>query len=146
MKSILEEKADREKRIDALYRKVPVLRGKVYCSPWCGGGCTKAAHDECVRKAKALAKRMGKGWKPRVWENLGWHWNVFKGSSKTHAGILEITPPHCKGDTYTAWIQSSPQFIIRHKDPKIALKDAVKFFDEHIENLQRIRALVDPLL
>ena len=147
MKSILEERADREKRIDALYRKGPVLRGKIYCSPWCNGGCTKSAHDSCVKKAKALAKRMGKGWKTRVHENLGWRFGVYKGPATDHnSGILEITPPHGAGDTYTAWIQSSPQFIVRHKDPKIALREAVKLFDAHIENLNRLRSLVEPLL
>jgi hypothetical protein len=144
MKSIFEEKESRDKRIADIYTKGPVLRGKIYCSPWCGGGCTKAAHDSCVTKAKTLAKRMGKGWKIRVHENLGWHWGVFKGPSiDHHSGILEITPPHCNGDTYTAWIQSSPQFIVLHKDPKVALRQAVALFDKHLNNLHRLRNLVD---
>ena len=126
----------------------PVLRGRVYCSSACGGGCTKAAYDECVKKAKALAKRMGKGWKIRVNENLGWYWGIFKGPSiDHHDGIIEITPSHgLSSTTYTAWVQSLPQFIVSNKDPKIALSEAVKLFDKHIENLHRIRALVDPLL
>lgn len=125
----------------------PRLRGKIYCSSACGGGCTMLAYASAVKKATALAKRMGKGWKIRVHENLGWYWRVFKGPPINHSsGILEITPPYRPGDTYTAWIQSSPQFIVRHKDPKVALREAVKLFDAHIENLQRLRGLVDPLL
>jgi len=48
-----------------------VRKGPIYCAPACGGGCTKAAYDAAVRKSRALAKRMGKGWVPYVWEKLG---------------------------------------------------------------------------
>lgn len=54
----------------------PVRRGAIYCSPACGGGCTWAAFQEATGNADALAKRIGGGWKPRVWENLGWHYSV----------------------------------------------------------------------
>lgn len=125
----------------------PVLRGNIYCSPACGASCTKAAHDEAVKKAKALAKRMGKGWKIRVHENLGWFYAVVKGEPMIYsAGFLEIIPPHRPGDTYTAWVQSSPQFIVHDKDPKIALRKAVEAFDAHLSNLNRLRKLVTETL
>jgi hypothetical protein len=125
----------------------PVRRGDVYCSPACGAGCKLADYQRCVRLAKALAKRMGPGWKPYVGENLHWYYGVYKGKSANHSrGFFEITPPYRRTDTYMAWIQSTPQFTVSHKDPKIALREAVKLFDAHIENLQRLRALVDPLL
>jgi hypothetical protein len=57
----------------------PILKKRTYCSPACGRGCTKAEHDEAVRKGNALCKRLGKGWKPRIWENLGWHFMAEKG-------------------------------------------------------------------
>lgn len=135
----------RDKQIKKLYSKRPVLRGGIYCSPWCGHNCTKATYDECVKESTALARRMGKGWKPYVWENLGWHYRVFKGGSIAHhTGILEITVR--AGCDYTAWIQTTPQFIVSSNDPKVALRKAVKLFDAHIANLLRLRALVDPLL
>lgn len=63
----------------------PKLRGSTYCSPLCGGGCTKAAHDKAVAEANALVLRMkGSGWKPRVWENLGWHYEVHAGPVALH--------------------------------------------------------------
>jgi hypothetical protein len=138
----------RERQVKELYSKGPVLRGGIYCSPWCGANCTKAAYDLAVSKAKALARRMGKGWKPRVHENMGWFYGVYKGNPQGSfgMGVLEITPPDRPGDTYTAWIQTTPQFIVHHKDPKIALKEAIAEFDKHIANLHRLRALVDPLL
>lgn len=53
----------------------PILRGPIYCSPACGHGCTHAgflgAHKE-ARETIAILKT--KGWKVKVWENLGWHW------------------------------------------------------------------------
>lgn len=54
----------------------PVRRGKVYCSPACGGDCTWAAHYSATRNAAALAKRCGPAFKPVVWENLGWHYRA----------------------------------------------------------------------
>jgi hypothetical protein len=126
----------------------PARRGKTYCSPACGMGCTETAHCNAVNESKALAKRMGKGWKPRVWENLGWHYAVTKGKPQGvfGNGFLEITPPSCKGDTYTAWIQTHPQFIVSHKDPKTALALAVKGLDKHIAHLMKSRKLVDETL
>jgi hypothetical protein len=43
------------------------------CASWCGGGCTKAQHDRALRWAKALARTLGRGWRPVVTENLGWY-------------------------------------------------------------------------
>ena len=127
----------------------PVLRaGGIYCSTACGGGCTKAAYDSAVKQAAALAKKMGKGWKPFVHENLGWHYRVAKGrpAHGHHCGFLEITPPHISNGEYTAWVQTSPQFIFRNKDPKKALHEAVKAFDEHLRGLNELRATIGTLL
>lgn len=63
----------------------PVRRGPVYCAPACGGGCTWLAYQECVKQAAALAKRLGKEWEPRVWENLGWYWEVVRGDVRMSA-------------------------------------------------------------
>lgn len=54
----------------------PRLRGEVFCSSACGSNCKRAEYEWCKAQAAALAKRMGKGWKPRVWENMGWHYEV----------------------------------------------------------------------
>jgi hypothetical protein len=77
----------------------PVLRGAIYCAPFCGGNCTKVAHDKAVRDSAKLAKKLGKGWKPRVWENLGWHWSVI-----SPCGRWKIHPPKREGDTYVAFL------------------------------------------
>lgn len=54
----------------------PVRSGGLYCAPWCGGGCTWAAFLAATKTSDLLAKKMGCGWTARVWENLGWHWEV----------------------------------------------------------------------
>ena len=70
----------------------PELRGEIYCSPACGGGCTKERHDEATEAAAGLALRLGRRWTPRVWENLGWHYCVISpcGRIKVHASRTEI--------------------------------------------------------
>ena len=54
----------------------PKREGAVYCSPACGNGCKWVDYKLASHKASKLAGRLGAGWKPRVWENLGWHWEV----------------------------------------------------------------------
>lgn len=61
------------------------------CARWCGAGCTKEQYDQARRRAKALAKRLGPGWKTFVYENMGWHYNVVSkcGRIKVHEHVSE---------------------------------------------------------
>jgi hypothetical protein len=61
-----------------------VRNGATYCAPACGGGCTWSAFMKASHAARKLAKRLGRGWKPRVWENLGWHFEVVRGPLRIH--------------------------------------------------------------
>lgn len=100
-------------------------RRQYYCSPACGGGryCRKEWYDTAVREAAALAERMGPGWKPNVWENLGWHYDVAN-------GIGRITVDGNPVRSYTAWINAGVsasggkgfpiQFIQSASDPEEA--------------------------
>lgn len=58
----------------------PVRSGRIYCSPACGGKCTRPAYNNAMKRAKALAKKcakqVGGKWLIDVWENLGWHYRV----------------------------------------------------------------------
>ena len=54
---------------------VPVRRGNHYCSSACRGGCTHADYLKARAEAKQLATSCP-GFKPHVWENLGWHHEV----------------------------------------------------------------------
>jgi len=58
---------------------VPVRRGDAYCSPACGGGekvCSMEHYERAVDAANELARDLGDGWEPEIWENLGWHARV----------------------------------------------------------------------
>lgn len=66
------------------YTQPPVLRGDIYCSPWCGGRCKKSDYDWAVAEADRLAREMGPGWEPVVHENLGWFYYVKRGSVEVY--------------------------------------------------------------
>jgi hypothetical protein len=63
-------------------RWIPILREDgTYCSPACGGRkvgtCTMAAHDAAWATANTVVATLdGEPFEARVWENLGWHWQV----------------------------------------------------------------------
>jgi hypothetical protein len=63
----------------------PVLRGDIYCAPACGGKCTLAQHRAVTKAATTVARRLGRGWRPEVWENLGWF-----GAAVTKCGRLKV--------------------------------------------------------
>ena len=101
------------------------LPGGIYCSPRCGGRCTRREFDRATAEAAALAKRMGEGWEPRVWENLGWHYEVHKGAAVIHVTIDR----NAKGSPvvgYWADIQTAKQFIADAKEPEDALGFAIQ--------------------
>lgn len=58
------------------FSRPPIRTGKLYCAPWCGGGCTWVAFQEATQAAAKLCRKLGQNWKPRVWENLGWHYGA----------------------------------------------------------------------
>lgn len=64
----------------------PVRNGGVFCSPGCGRGCTWMEHEQALEDAHRLAKGLGPGWKPEVWENMGWHFRAVSddGRWKVH--------------------------------------------------------------
>lgn len=86
----------------------PVRRGKLYCAPACGRGCTMEEYVSAVRAARKLAKRL-RGWRVRIWENLGWHY-----AASDQSGRLKVHPFTSKGKvrSYTAllwtWAESAP--------------------------------------
>jgi hypothetical protein len=51
----------------------PDRLGSCFCSPACGRGCTIKEYETALKEATRMAKSLGQGWKPKVFENLGWH-------------------------------------------------------------------------
>ena len=79
--------------------RTPVLNGDFYGSRSCCGAtyCKKADYDRCVADSARWAKELGKGWEPRVHENLGWHWSLVKGPIHLHQTYDRSridAPPH----------------------------------------------------
>lgn len=66
-------------------------RGAIYCSAGCGANCTWKAYCDAVKRGAAIARQLGKGWAPQIWENFGWHYCAIYASgtiraSKSSAG------------------------------------------------------------
>lgn len=101
----------------------PVRKGATYCASACGRGCTHAEYLDAVAKADSLVKRLPKGWKPVVTENLGWHFRVEKDGSAIHYfGARKY---------WASLVFAGHQFHEMGGTPKAALKaalDAAKAF------------------
>jgi len=62
------------------HNQKPQHKGAVYCSAWCRHGCRWSEFKKAEAFAAKLAKSLGRGWTPHVWENMGWHWRVEYGT------------------------------------------------------------------
>lgn len=56
-----------------------------YCSRLCGGRCTRKDYLLATRRANMLVRRLGGGFRPKVVENLGWHY-----AAVLTAGVLTL--------------------------------------------------------
>lgn len=86
----------------------PIRSGPIYCSPSCGLKCTWAAYEKAVADSSDLAKDLGEGWEPRVWENLGWHYAVktLDGRVNLHPG--GVAPQTGRVVSYSAFVSPRP--------------------------------------
>jgi hypothetical protein len=101
-------------------------RGAIYCSPWCGCGCTWAEYAQATEEADALVKRLGDGWSARVWENGGWNYEAIRGVCEVKPTKFRRSGDRWVVDGYRAWIQTRPQYISqRCATPEDALREAM---------------------
>lgn len=84
---------------------VPKRLGAVYCAPACGHGCKHSDYLTAQRRAARLCAKLGKGWRPNVWENLGWHY------SAKFAGVheLELYPHFAPKPLGSCWLSFIPE-------------------------------------
>ena len=82
-------------------RWTPVRRGQRYCSPGCGADCTHAEFVSATKSAEVLAEQLGDEWKPRVWENLGWHWSAMRKDDRMEVMRCPLTK------SYTAFLRNA---------------------------------------
>lgn len=118
----------------------PRLSGSIFCSPACGGKCTKSAYDKAQRKAAALCDRLGPGWTPRVHENLGWHYSAINGEmSIREDGYLGNSP----GD-YGLLSGPGPQIVMHGTDPHELLRNGLKQLRKNLADQQkRVDAMIE---
>lgn len=114
----------------------PQRRGAKYCSPACGFGCTWAAYQQALKEGAALAKRLGKGWKARTWENGTWYWSV-----KDSTGVLDM---HQTGKKkYTLYVErvvgTRRVFVVEGTTPEKAVAAALLRVGEESEYMRVLR-------
>jgi hypothetical protein len=72
--------------VSKVNRRKPIkytLDGPRYCSPACGCDCSLADYELAKGQAACLVKQLGKGWRPVVHENMGWHYHAVHKSGAT---------------------------------------------------------------
>jgi hypothetical protein len=95
----------------------------VYCSAGCGHHCTRAEFDRATKGAKKLAAKLGKGWKPRVWENMGWFYEVQKNNVVVSLG--GSLPPG-RARYYARFNNPVHQTMSQGSTPQDAVDDALR--------------------
>lgn len=120
-------------------RWAPVRKGKIYCSPGCGAGCTYKEYERAISKSNRLQKKMGPGWKTRVWENLGWHYKLTRGpislseSGGEYIALINDDPNVARGGL-SLWTDLSK----RSRDPKEAVRSAVKYMQKIVQQHNKV--------
>lgn len=120
----------------------PVRRGLIYCSPACGGGCTVAQHLRATLAADKLVRQLthgtGRGWKARVWENLGWHYAAERGTLTVYptSGVYYCLLSDCVGASGCGaliWTESAAYY----KDPVKAVRRQLRVARKALANTTR---------
>jgi hypothetical protein len=114
----------------------PIRRGAIYCAPACGGGCTKAAHDQAKQTGRIIAMMLGVGWKVSMNENLGWHWTVVSpcGRIRVSGGYKENFPKRfhamlCQpGDC-------AGRYTGEGRTPRAAVKNVIRRAKNHLAEI-----------
>lgn len=101
----------------------PRLRGETYCSPACGGKkgfCTLAAYEKATARALEVVADLGPGWKPEVFENLGWHCSVVSLCRRISVHVYE---DHCLAILGSAEEQPAGQWTASGKTAREAVSN-----------------------
>lgn len=117
----------------------PVRSGSIYCSPACGGGCTWRQYETAVIQASSLARSLGAGWKPRVHENLGWHYSATNGVATMVERVQTV------GQHYTLFINTSPQIVTVGASASECIERARVVFEEMKEAIEQTGIVVAAL-
>lgn len=94
---------------------------------------------EAKQLAAALVKQMkGSGWRPIVFENMGWHWRAVSGPVQVYPSddrrFWAMIGGEAKGSPggLAMW---TPQRCARFRDPNRAVRDALKHVERKMADL-----------
>lgn len=119
--------------------------GDRFCSPACGMGCTRFDRDRAEVSASALAQQLGPGWAPRVWENLGWHFEAtaadgqFAVVVRISGGRPVFSATLSRAGGAGQWFASSPE------SPRAAVRAVALALHAEIGSLSVLERLVEGL-
>lgn len=123
------------------WRWKPRLRGLIYCSPGCGGDCKRADYERAKENAAKLATLLGPGWKPSVWENLGWHFAAQHVSG--NANVHPSYPAKLFNGPATAFLNfPGRQTLGKGPTPQAALRAAIEELNRVLEEQENALAEV----
>jgi len=91
--------------------------------------------EEAEKRGKELCKLMGANWKPKIWENLGWH---FTAKLEMDNGYIEIYTRRKCSKKY--WVDSRMpgQSYLSVDDPKEGVKELLRRAEADIAEYTRI--------
>lgn len=95
-------------------------------------GC--ASREIALCYANALVKKLrGTGWKPVVFENVGWHWRAI-------SGPVQVYPAHSNDLRFWCMIGSHPSFWTptgarNFKDPNRAVREALSYVYPFVQQI-----------
>lgn len=120
--------------------------GGRHCAMWWGTPRESEEKAKAIAAGRALLKRMlGRGWKLRVWQNLGWHHSAERGPltvyplhgrAGRHAGYHAMLSDDPKG-THSGAMAWTPRGTRQHRDPNKAAAEAVKLARAYLKQATR---------
>lgn len=130
----------------------PIRRGTVFCSSACGAGCTYLQYLSALKAAKDCSAMMKtKGWKIRVYENMGWYWELFHKSGLLTVAGGQLPYKQNPNSNFHAMLSCSggggcdPMFFDRKRfsDPNMAVSHRLNIARKSIARLQGLLCSID---
>jgi hypothetical protein len=101
----------------------PKRIGATYCSPACGSGCTWEEYQTANKQAAVMVKSCGPAFRPKVFENMGWHATAELSGTKNRSKGMTV---HRNGTkSCTAYFHDG-NFVGRGRTGEAAVKAVVK--------------------
>ena len=127
-------------------------KGNTRCAPACGRGCTEAEYQQARRMAKKALSQISdkRGWKVRIWENMGWHVALEKqglklyvkkayGERRLHYSTLLSADPTSGG--------GDPEFTLYQtfSSPQAAIDAQMRVARKHLARMKKFARFVESM-